>query len=65
MNGIVKWFNKTKKFGFILLEDNTEIFVHFSDIIRNNKILEKDMKVKFDIGNNKKGNKAINVTIIE
>ena len=31
--GIVKWFNDAKGFGFIKMDDQTELFVHYSDLV--------------------------------
>ena len=33
--GTVKWFDSKKGYGFIELEGNDDIFVHFSDIWPN------------------------------
>ena len=30
--GKVKWFNDAKGIGFITVDNNTEVFVHYSDI---------------------------------
>ena len=30
--GLVKWFNSAKGFGFIELEGEKDVFVHFSEI---------------------------------
>lgn len=46
--GTVKWFNKTKGFGFISSEGRVDIFAHFSRICGNGfKILEEDERVSF------------------
>ena len=31
-NGIVKWFNSSKGYGFIEQEDGPDVFVHYSGI---------------------------------
>ena len=31
-HGTVKWFNKSKGFGFITAEDGTDVFVHHTSI---------------------------------
>ncbi|MGD2151302.1 MAG: cold shock domain-containing protein, partial [Desulfobacterales bacterium] len=31
-NGIVKWFNVRRGYGFIENEDGEEVFVHYSEI---------------------------------
>ena len=60
--GKVKFFNKTKGFGFIIQDDtNKEIFVHATGLM--NDIREND-KVSFDIEEGKKGLAAVNVKLI-
>jgi len=57
--GKVKFFNERKGFGFIIDdEDQKEIFVHVSGVL--DKIREND-PVTFDITDDKRGKKAINV----
>ena len=65
MRGTVKFFDKTKGWGFIKAEDNTEIFVHWSGIINMDgfKHLEEGQIVEFDIAE-AKGKQAINVAVI-
>lgn len=60
--GKVKFFNKTKGFGFIIKDDtNQEIFVHATGLV--DEIREND-KVSFDVVEGKKGVNAVNVKVI-
>ncbi len=63
--GIVKWFNASKGYGFIEKEDGTDVFVHYSAIkVQGFKSLDEGMRVKFDIVEGKKGPAADNVVPI-
>ena len=56
-NGIVKFFNKTKGFGFIQPEDGSkDVFVHVS-AVQNAGLdtLEENQKVSFDISRESNG----------
>jgi CspA family cold shock protein len=60
--GTVKWFNDSKGFGFITIEDGNEAFVHHTSILGNGyKSLAEGDAVSFDTENGQKGLKAINV----
>lgn len=63
MNGIVKWFNAEKGFGFITGEDGKDVFVHFSQINKSGfKTLEEGEEVTFEITEGQKGPQASNVS---
>lgn len=59
MEGIIKWFNVQKRFGFILGEDKKDYFVHMS-ALNGAKVNEKD-KVEFEPVITEKGNQATKV----
>jgi len=61
-NGLVKFFNESKGYGFITEDgSNEEHFVHISGLV--DEIREGD-NVEFDLKEGKKGMNAINVKVI-
>lgn len=62
-SGTVKFFNKQKGFGFISGDDGTDYFVHFTDV-EDQKSLNQGDTVDFDLGQGKKGTKAVKVKLI-
>ena len=64
-DGIVKWFNDRKGYGFIEQEDGPDVFVHFSGINGSGfKTLQEGDKVTFEIEEGNKGPSAVNVTVV-
>ncbi|MBO6751832.1 MULTISPECIES: cold-shock protein [Spongiibacter] len=62
-NGVVKWFNNAKGYGFILSEDGgDEIFAHYSAItMEGYKTLKAGQSVSFDAEQGPKGLHAVNI----
>jgi cold shock protein len=64
-NGIVKWFNSSKGYGFIEQEDGPDVFVHHTGInAAGFKTLDEGDRVTFDIEQGPKGPSATNVTVV-
>jgi CspA family cold shock protein len=68
VNGIVKWFNSRKGYGFITTDKSEDIFVHFSSILDDEsgfRTLYEGDKVEFEIVEGQKGKQAKDVRITE
>ena len=67
LTGRVKWFNSQKGYGFIVPDNGgKELFVHFSAIeSAGYKTLKEGQRVEFEIEQSDKGDKAVNVKVIE
>ncbi|WP_028399962.1 cold-shock protein [Ectobacillus panaciterrae] len=62
LQGKVKWFNAEKGFGFIEVEGQDDVFVHFSAIQGDGfKSLEEGQTVTFEITQGPRGAQAANV----
>lgn len=70
--GTVKWFNRTKGFGFIVRASGDEIFVHQRSIVRTGRgddrqrpMLRDGQKVRFSVTNHDKGLQAEDVVALD
>ena len=58
----MKWFNDTKGYGFIVIDDAPDIFVHYSAIkMEGFRTLKEGDLVRFELLHSTKGLQAINV----
>ncbi|MGA7951159.1 MAG: cold-shock protein [Thiobacillaceae bacterium] len=64
--GIVKWFNDAKGFGFITPDGGGEdLFAHFSEIRSTGfKSLKENQRVSFEVTTGPKGKQAANIQIV-
>ncbi len=67
MEGTVKWFDHTKKFGFIKPSDGSpDVFVHYSALEADSVARMKDgARVEFETTQGQKGPQANNVRVID
>jgi len=66
LQGKVKWFNQEKGYGFIEVEGDKDVFVHYSAIQQDGfKTLKEGDTVEFDVVEGQKGPQAENVTVIQ
>lgn len=63
MKGKIKFLNMKEGYGFIVSEDNKDIFYHISDFIDELNVskINKGDDVEFEVGEGKKGKKAIKI----
>ena len=64
-SGRVIFFSKKLGYGFISVDGEKDLFVHWSAIKAEGfKMLQKDQKVKFEVSTNKRGQPvAVNVEV--
>jgi CspA family cold shock protein len=63
--GRVKWFDNGKGYGFIELEGERDVFVHFTAIQKEGyKTLSEGQMVQFEVVDGDKGPQATNVSLI-
>lgn len=59
VKGHVKWFSNPKGYGFILMDDGTEVFVHHSLVEGEGyKTLKEGEEVEFELIDSDKGKQA-------
>jgi len=64
--GTVKWFNNAKGFGFIVLEEHDDIFVHFRSIRGDGyRTLKQGADVEFNLTTGQKGLQAEDVVSLD
>jgi CspA family cold shock protein len=62
VQGIVKWFNAGKGYGFITREGGEDVFVHHSELQSDGyRSLDEGQRVEFTIEHTPKGLQATNV----
>ncbi|WP_325101199.1 cold-shock protein [Marinomonas transparens] len=63
--GMVKWFNSSKGFGFLTMENGDDVFVHYRAIRgRGRRFLVEGQLVRFYVTEGEKGKQAENVSIV-
>lgn len=64
MQGIVKFYNANKGFGFVTSDDGQEFFFHISEV-KNHSEPQQGDPVSFQLGTNDRGECATSITLTE
>jgi CspA family cold shock protein len=62
--GKVKFYNRSKKYGFISGDDGVDYFFHESGVSDGINVQDDD-KVEFEIEDGDRGKKAVNISITD
>lgn len=66
IEGVVKWFDPRKGFGFLIGPEGQDIFVHFSVIQGDGfRVLKDGSRVNYDAQQSEKGWKATRASRVE
>ncbi len=65
--GVVKMVDPVKAFGFIVTEDEDEVYFHFKDVHPKfrGKMIKEGTMVGFDLKREMKGDRASNIRLLE
>ncbi|NLC05659.1 MAG: cold shock domain-containing protein [Erysipelothrix sp.] len=65
MTGKVKMFNKEKGYGFIKLEDDRDVFFHYSQLVMEGfKTIDVGTEVEFELVEGERGLQAHNIVAL-
>ena len=62
--GKVKFFNRSKRYGFVTANDGTDYFFHESGLSDGIYVQDGD-KVEFEVVDGDRGKKAIKISIVD
>jgi cold shock protein len=66
MQGIIKFFDKNKFYGFIVADDGKgDVFFHGNDCHNINGTPEKGARLRFDVEVSDKGRQASNIEVLD
>jgi cold shock protein len=66
MLGTVKWYNVSKRFGFLESETQEDYFIHYANLSLMNplRLLKAEDRVSFEPSKNEKGLIALNILVL-
>ncbi|AQT69417.1 Cold shock-like protein [Anaerohalosphaera lusitana] len=63
-DGIVKWFDRKKGYGFISCGPDPDVFIHHSNLVDRAKLPNEGDRVQFEVESGEKGPVAKRVAIV-